>query len=72
MDVVLGAADVYFFTPYVYPTWWSEDNVFRQLFSLNIIAILGGYALYFTMAGSSYFFVFDHNLKKHRLFLKVK
>lgn len=72
MDLVLGAADYYFFTPYVYPATWPEDDIFRQTISLLIVTNLGAYILYFFCATLSYYFVFDHALMKHPQFLKVR
>ncbi|XP_070548209.1 lathosterol oxidase-like [Ptychodera flava] len=65
MDVVLELADHYFFTPYVYPDDWPEDDWQRQLLSLLVVVTLGGYLLYFMTASASYFFLFDHRLLKH-------
>ncbi|KAM4827906.1 lathosterol oxidase [Thomomys bottae] len=70
MDLVLRAADYHFFTPYVYPASWREDNIFRQTISLLIVTNLGAYVLYFFFATLSYYFVFDHSLMKHPQFLK--
>ncbi|XP_073871577.1 lathosterol oxidase isoform X2 [Macaca fascicularis] len=70
MDLVLGVADYYFFTPYVYPATWPEDDIFRQTISLLIVTNVGAYILYFFCATLSYYFVFDHALMKHPQFLK--
>ncbi|XP_077162253.1 lathosterol oxidase [Paroedura picta] len=70
MDLVLNYADSYILTPYVYPTWWPEENAFRQLISLFIITNLGGLAIYFLFGTLSYYFIFDHSLKKHSQFLE--
>ncbi|KAB0402525.1 hypothetical protein E2I00_016490, partial [Balaenoptera physalus] len=70
MDLVLNAADYYFFTPYIYPATWPEDSIFRQAVSLLIITNLGAYILYFLFATLSYYFVYDHSLMKHPQFLK--
>uniref|UniRef100_A0ABI7ZTD4 Fatty acid hydroxylase domain-containing protein n=1 Tax=Felis catus TaxID=9685 RepID=A0ABI7ZTD4_FELCA len=70
MDLVLSAADYYFFTPYIYPASWPEDDIFRQTISLLIVTNLGAYILYFFFATLSYYFVFDHSLMKHPQFLK--
>ncbi|XP_074071395.1 lathosterol oxidase isoform X2 [Macrotis lagotis] len=70
MDLVLNAADYYFFTPYVYPSTWPEDEIIRQSLSLLVVTNLGAYVLYFFFATLSYYFVFDHSLKKHPLFLE--
>lgn len=70
MDLVLNAADYYFFTPYIYPATWPEDDFFRQTISLLFITNLGAYILYFFFATLNYYFVFDHSLMKHPQFLK--
>lgn len=70
MDLVLSVADHYFFTPYVYPASWPEDNIIRQTISLLIVTNLGAYILYFFCATLSYYFVYDHSLMKHPQFLK--
>lgn len=72
MDLVLSVADHYFFTPYVYPATWPEDNIVRQTISLLIVTNLGAYILYFFCATLSYYFVYDHSLMKHPQFLKVR
>jgi len=71
MDIALHYADHYFFTPYVYPASWPEENVFRQLLSLNIISDTGGALLYLITATFSYFFVFDKRHLKHPQILEV-
>jgi lathosterol oxidase len=71
MDLVLNAADSYLLTPYVYPSWWKEDDVTRQLFSLFAIVVIGGYVMYLSLATLSYYFIFDHKLFKHPKMLKV-
>lgn len=70
MDLVLSVADYYFFTPYVYPATWPEDDIFRQTVNLLIVTNVGAYILYFFCATLSYYFVFDHALMKHPQFLK--
>ncbi|XP_004636588.1 lathosterol oxidase [Octodon degus] len=70
MDYVLNYADYYFFTPYVYPSTWPEDDIFRQTISLLIVTNLGAFVLYFLCATLSYYFVYDHSLMKHPLFLE--
>lgn len=70
MDLVLNSADQYLLTPYVYPSWWKEDDVTRQLISLYVIVVLGGYFLYLSLATISYYTVFDRRLMKHPHFLK--
>jgi len=65
MDVALEFTDRYFFTPYVYPKWLSEGNIWRQLLSLNILVDLGGTLLYLLTASFSYVFIFDKRILKH-------
>lgn len=72
MDLVLDVADHYVLTPYVYPASWPEDGALRQIVSLLVLTNLGAAVLYLGLGAVSYFFVFDHNLKKHPHFLEVK
>ena len=72
MDVALHYADKYVFTPHVYPESWSEDNMWRQLLSLNIIVDLGGVILYLLTAGMNYTFIFDKRILKHPQILEVR
>ena len=69
MDLVLDVCDRHLLTPYVYPAGWSEHRPLRQFISLYVIALVGGWLLYFVFATLSYLFLFDHRLKKHPLFL---
>ncbi|XP_062464825.1 lathosterol oxidase [Pezoporus occidentalis] len=70
MDLVLAAADQHILTPYVYPSGWPEGEPFRQLLSLFVITNLGALALYLLFGTLSYYFIFDHELKKHPQFLE--
>lgn len=70
MDIVLKHADSYVLTPHVYPAWWKEDDITRQLISLFAIVNIGGYIMYFSLATFSYFFIFDRRLMKHPKILK--
>lgn len=72
MDLVLDAADRHLLTPYVYPTGWPEGEPCRQLLSLFVITNLGALALYLLFGTLSYYFIFDHELKKHPQFLEVR
>lgn len=72
MDLVLNVADYYLLTPYVYPTSWAEDGALRQIISLLVLTNLGAAVLYLGLGAISYFFIFDHNLKKHPHFLEVR
>ena len=69
MDLVLKFFDRWLLTPYVYPAWFEENDWRRQSLSLFFITMTSGPILYFALAGFSYFFVFDHRLMKHKLFL---
>jgi len=69
MDVVLQKSDELVFTPYVYPPEWKEDEIMRQSLSLFAITLFGGYLLYFVVDGLIYYFIWDHELKKHPKFL---
>lgn len=71
MDLVLEAADRHLLTPYVYPAGWPEGEPCRQLLSLFVITNLGALALYLLFGTLSYYFIFDHELKKHPQFLEV-
>lgn len=71
MDLVLEAVDRHLLTPYVYPAGWPEDEPCRQLLSLFVITNLGALALYLLFGTLSYYFIFDHELKKHPHFLEV-
>ncbi|XP_050417050.1 lathosterol oxidase [Patella vulgata] len=70
MDIVLDICDQYFFTPYVYPADWVEDNPLRQIISLLVIGNVGGYLLYLIVASLSYKFIYDKRLMEHPQFLK--
>ncbi|KXJ15045.1 Lathosterol oxidase [Exaiptasia diaphana] len=65
MDLVLNFVDYHFFTPYVYPSSWSEDDMFRQILTLLLLANIGGVILYLATASFSFFFVFDRRLLQH-------
>jgi len=71
MDLLLSLSDESFFTPYVYPKHWPEDNTWRQLLSLNILVDVGGALLYLITATLSYIFIYDKRLLEHPLILKV-
>lgn len=71
MDLVLSIADHYFFTPYVYPATWPEDDALRQILGLLAVTNLGAAALYLVLGSLSYYFIFDHTLMKHPQFLEV-
>lgn len=72
MDIVLKLHDDYILTPYVYPKeGWPEDSLLRQLISLTVLVNIHAVILYFCLAGFTYFVLFDKQLMKHQLFLKV-
>ncbi|XP_022092110.1 lathosterol oxidase-like [Acanthaster planci] len=71
MDLVVDIADRYFFTKYnIYPGDWSEDYWLRQCFSSAILCYIGGTTIYLTVSPLVFWFIFDHRLMKHPLFLK--
>lgn len=70
MDLPLSVLDRYILTPYVYPSHWTEDYVYRQAISLYFMMLVGGLVMYLGAAALSYVFLFEHELKKHPLFLK--
>ncbi len=70
MDLILEKLDTYFFTPYVYPSDWSEADWKRQLLSLFLLMNVGGWLLYIISASLSYVFIFDRRLLQHPLVLE--
>jgi Delta7-sterol 5-desaturase len=69
MDYILDFADEALLNK-VYPPSWPADDIFRQALSLYLIVNVGGALVYFIPAVLNYFLIFDHNLMKHKLFLK--
>jgi lathosterol oxidase len=69
MDVILGAADSYLLTPYVYPKSWSEDWWVRQTLSLFSMILVLAYIQYFLISTISFYTLFDRRLMKHKHFL---
>lgn len=51
-------------------SWLERDNVYRQCFSLFVIAAFGAAVIYFISASLSYSFIFDKRLEYHPRFLK--
>ncbi|WFD41819.1 Delta(7)-sterol 5(6)-desaturase [Malassezia psittaci] len=51
-------------------SWLPRDNIVRQTISLYVITYIGILLLYFSMAGASYYFLFNKELMKHPRFLK--
>ena len=70
MDLVLNLVDVYVLTPYIYPSWWDQDDILRQTLTLSVLLVIGGYLMYFFFAFASYVFLFDKRLKEHPQFLE--
>lgn len=70
MDLVLDILDQNFFTPYVYPATWPENDCYRQFISLFVVTNIGGVIMYLSLATFSFFFVFDRALMKHPLILE--
>ena len=70
MDLILDVTDKFILTPYVYPSSWPEDDILRQFLSLYVIVFFGGLITYLGAATLSYFILFEHQLKKHPLYLK--
>ena len=70
MDIVLRAVDEHIVTPaQLYPQDWAPDYLPRQFLTLYVVTLLGGYTLYLSFACFSYYFLFDHDLRKHPKFL---
>ncbi|KAI0767921.1 fatty acid hydroxylase [Irpex lacteus] len=49
---------------------WPRDYIPRQLLSLLVLTLIGIHLLYFSIAGLSYRFIFNHEMMKHPKFLK--
>lgn len=69
MDVVLDVCDEWVLDG-VYPASMPRDDVLRQFASLMLIVTTGGILLYLITATLSYYFIFNHDLMKHKRFLK--
>lgn len=69
MDLVVDLLDDQILTPYVYPSSWPEDNFFRQLLTIYVIIVVGGWLLYFITASFGHYFLFDKRYKLHPNFL---
>ncbi|KAK5928437.1 hypothetical protein CgunFtcFv8_013500 [Champsocephalus gunnari] len=70
MDHVLNIADSSIFTPHVYPASWSEEGALRQIVSLWLVTNLGAVLLFLGCGALNFYYVFDHKLMMHPLFLK--
>jgi lathosterol oxidase len=65
MDLILAPWDKHIFTPYLYPSSWTESHTVRQFISLNIVCNVSVTTLYLMISTISYFLVFDKRLLKH-------
>ena len=70
MDYVLHFLDRTLLTPHVYPASWPEDDIYRQFLSLFVFTSVGAIFVYLISAALNYFFLFDHKLMTHKLFLE--
>lgn len=70
MDLVLEFCDAKFLTPYVYPTSWPEDDIWRQFISLFVITNGGGVLMYLGFATLSWYFIYDKTHLEHPLILE--
>ncbi|KAI8906448.1 hypothetical protein EDD86DRAFT_210740 [Gorgonomyces haynaldii] len=68
MDLVLSALDDLFLDNLY--TEWPRDYWVRQSVSLFWISLIGVNVLYFVFSTFAYWFLFDHELKKHPKYLK--
>lgn len=55
---------------YAYMSRWDRDNIFRQCVSMFALTWFSALVIYFTFAGLSYLFVFDHTTFQHPKYLK--
>ena len=69
MDLVLDFLDQNLLTPYVYPSSWLEDNLYRQFLTLYLVTTIGGWILYIVTGSLSYWLLFDKRYKLHPKFL---
>ena len=69
MDLVLGVADRNLLTPYVYPSSWPEDNIYRQILTLYVITIASAWGVYIVTASFGYLLFFDKRYKLHPNYL---
>lgn len=51
-------------------SYWARDYVVRQTISLSFVTVAGIMFLYFTFAGLSYKYLFNHDMMHHPKFLK--
>ena len=69
MDLLLHVLDRNILTPCIYPSSWSEDNIYRQFLTLYMVTTVGGWFLYMGTATFAYIFLFDKRYKLHPNFL---
>ncbi|KAF4322832.1 hypothetical protein BBO99_00003816 [Phytophthora kernoviae] len=69
MDLILEYADEYILDA-VYTSDVPRDAITRQITSISVLTLVGGYFLYLTGAGFAYHFLFDKELIKHPKFQK--
>ena len=69
MDLILKVLDENILSPYLYPTSWPEDNIFRQFLTLYMLTAVGGWVLYIGTATFAYVFLFDKRYKLHPNFI---
>jgi lathosterol oxidase len=71
MDLALDALDPLLFD-WLYspiPSFVARDYWLRQYLTILTLWLVGGYFLYLSIAGLSWFFMFDKSLRKHSKFL---
>ncbi|KAJ7466502.1 fatty acid hydroxylase [Mycena latifolia] len=66
----LDNASDYALSELVQTSAWPRDYIPRQVLSLSIITLIGIHLLYFIFAGLSYYFIFNHAMRRHPRFLK--
>ena len=49
---------------------WPRDYIPRQILSLSVLTLVGIHILYFTFAGLSFKYIFNHDMMRHPRFLK--
>ena len=72
MDLVIDLVDEY--VPFVDQFYmdnfgWERSNDWRRYWSLLVVLIIGGYALYFIFAGLSWLLFFDKKFRQHKKFI---
>ena len=69
MDLVLHYLDEYLLTPYIYPSSWPEEDIFRQSLTVYVVIVVGGWLLYFLTASIGHLFLFDKRYRLHPNFI---